>query len=160
MPFDSQEQRRIMGRFATGITVATTRVGDEFFGMTANAVTSLSLDPPLVLLCVDKRAQFLTALKESNSFALSILGEEHEHHSRRFAQKGPKEFTDWNSATSVTGAPILPEALAAGEGRCYRAFADAEDGAACALAADVKARIAVASDDEGSDILGLFDKPP
>ena len=112
MPFDSQQQRRIMGRFATGITVATTRVGDELFGMTANAVTSLSLDPPLVLLCVDKRAQFLTALKASNSFALSILGEEHEHHSRRFAQKGPKEFTDWNSVTSVTGAPILSEALA------------------------------------------------
>jgi len=112
VPFDSQQQRRIMGRFATGITVATTRVGDELFGMTANAVTSLSLDPPLVLLCVDKRAQFLTALKESKSFALSILGEEHEHHSRRFAQKGPKEFTDWNSAISVTGAPILSGALA------------------------------------------------
>ena len=112
MPFDSQQQRRIMGRFATGITVATTRVGNELFGMTANAVTSLSLDPPLVLLCVDKRAQFLTALKESNTFALSILGEEHEHHSRRFAQKGPKEFTDWNSDITVTGAPILSEALA------------------------------------------------
>jgi flavin reductase (DIM6/NTAB) family NADH-FMN oxidoreductase RutF len=112
VPFDSQQQRRIMGRFATGITVATTRVGNELFGMTANAVTSLSLDPPLVLLCVDKRAQFLTALKESNTFALSILGEEHEHHSRRFAQKGPKEFTDWGSVTSVTGAPILSGALA------------------------------------------------
>ena len=112
MPFDSQQQRRILGRFATGISVATTRVGDELFGMTANAVTSLSLDPPLVLLCVDKYAQFLTAIKQSKVFALSILGEEHEHHSRRFAQKGPKEFTDWNSVTSTTGSPILSEALA------------------------------------------------
>jgi flavin reductase (DIM6/NTAB) family NADH-FMN oxidoreductase RutF len=112
VPFDPQQQRRIWGRFATGITVATTRVGDELFGMTANAVTSLSLDPPLVLLCVDKRAQFLTALKESTTYALNILAEEHEHHSRRFAQKGPKVFTDWNAGASVTGAPILQDALA------------------------------------------------
>jgi flavin reductase (DIM6/NTAB) family NADH-FMN oxidoreductase RutF len=80
--------------------------------MTANAVTSLSLDPPLVILCVDKRAQFLTALKESKSYALNILAEEHEHHSRRFAQKGPKEFTDWTASASITGAPILQDALA------------------------------------------------
>jgi flavin reductase (DIM6/NTAB) family NADH-FMN oxidoreductase RutF len=112
VPFDSQQQRRILGRFATGITIATTRVGEQLFGMTANAVTSLSLDPPLVLLCVDRRAQFLTAITESKIFALSILGEEHEHHSRRFAQKGLKEFTDWNVVASVTGSPILPEALA------------------------------------------------
>jgi flavin reductase (DIM6/NTAB) family NADH-FMN oxidoreductase RutF len=112
VPFDSQQQRRILGRFATGITVATTRVGDELFGMTANAVTSLSLDPPLVLLCVDKRAGFLTPLKVSKIFALNILGEEHEHHSRHFAQKGPKAFTAWNADASVTGAPILQDALA------------------------------------------------
>ena len=112
MGFDSQLQRRIMGRFATGITVATTRVGEQLLGMTANAVTSLSLDPPLVLLCVDKRAQFLEALKESGFFALSILTEEHEAISRRFAQKGPKDFDDLRPVTAVTGAPILPEALA------------------------------------------------
>jgi flavin reductase (DIM6/NTAB) family NADH-FMN oxidoreductase RutF len=100
-----------MGRFATGVTVATTRVGDELFGMTANAVTSLSLDPPLVLLCVDKGAQFLTALKESGFFALSILAESHVAISRRFAQKGPKEFSDLRPITAVTGAPILPDAL-------------------------------------------------
>ena len=101
-----------MGRFATGITVATTRVGEQLFGMTANAVTSLSLDPPLILLCVDKRAQFLAALKESAIFALSILTEEHEAISRRFAQKGPKDFSDLHPITAITGAPILPDALA------------------------------------------------
>jgi flavin reductase (DIM6/NTAB) family NADH-FMN oxidoreductase RutF len=112
VPLDSLLQRRILGRFATGITVATTRIGDELHGMTANAVTSLSLDPPLVLLCVDKRAGFLIPLKESKIFALNILGEEHEHHSRHFAQKGPKAFTDWNAAVGATGAPILKDALA------------------------------------------------
>ena len=111
MPFDSLLQRRILGRFATGITVATTRVGDELFGMTANAVTSLSLDPPLVELCVDKRAQFLAALKESGFFALNILTEAQEALSRRFAQRGPKEFTDIAWTTAATGAPIFTEAL-------------------------------------------------
>jgi flavin reductase (DIM6/NTAB) family NADH-FMN oxidoreductase RutF len=109
--FDSLLQRRIMGRFATGITVATTRVGAELFGMTANAVTSLSLDPPLVLLCVEKRAQFLAALKESGCYALSILNEEQEAVSRRFAQKGPKDFSDLHTTTAVTGSPILGDAL-------------------------------------------------
>ena len=111
MPIDSQLQRRIMGRFATGVTVATTRVGDELFGMTANAVTSLSLDPPLVLLCVDKKAQFLEALKESRIFALNILSEEHEQHSRRFAQRGPKEFSDLKPTAAETGAPIFADVL-------------------------------------------------
>jgi flavin reductase (DIM6/NTAB) family NADH-FMN oxidoreductase RutF len=111
MGFDSQEQRRIMGRFATGVTVVTTRVGDELSGMTANAITSLSLDPPLVLICVDKRAAFLTALKASGFFAMNILGEEHEALSRRFAQRGPKEFGDIATLTAITGAPIFAEAL-------------------------------------------------
>ena len=54
MPFDSAMQRKIMGHFATGITVITTRVGEEHFGMTANAVASLSLEPPLVVVCFDR----------------------------------------------------------------------------------------------------------
>lgn len=111
VPFDSLLQRRILGRFVTGVTVATTRVGDELFGMTANAVTSLSLDPPLVELCVDKRAQFLAALTESRFFALNILTEAQEVLSRRFAQRGPKEFADIPMTTAATGAPIFTEAL-------------------------------------------------
>jgi flavin reductase (DIM6/NTAB) family NADH-FMN oxidoreductase RutF len=110
LAFDSQEQRRIMGHFAAGITVATTRLGDQLFGMTANAVTSLSLEPPLVLICVDKRAAFLPPLRESGVFALNILSEEHEVLSRRFAQRGPKEFSDIAMSTAATGAPIFAEA--------------------------------------------------
>jgi flavin reductase (DIM6/NTAB) family NADH-FMN oxidoreductase RutF len=101
-----------MGRFATGVTVVTTRVGDELAGMTANAVASLSLKPPLVLVCVDKRAAFLSALKDSRAFAVNILTEEQKALSHRFAQKGPKEFTDIPLTTAVTGSPIFAEALA------------------------------------------------
>jgi flavin reductase (DIM6/NTAB) family NADH-FMN oxidoreductase RutF len=111
MPFDSQLQRKIMGRFATGVTVVTTRVGDELTGMTANAVTSLSLDPPLVLVAVDKRAQFLKSLLDSRFFAINILTEDQELLSRRFALRGPKEFGDLKLTTAVTGAPIFVDAL-------------------------------------------------
>jgi flavin reductase (DIM6/NTAB) family NADH-FMN oxidoreductase RutF len=109
---DSQLQRRIFGQFATGVTVITTKCGDQFHGMTANAVTSLSLDPALVLVAVDKRAGMHTALRESQFFALNILSDAQENLSRRFAMTGPKEFGDILTSTAETGALIFVEALA------------------------------------------------
>lgn len=110
--FDSQLQRRIMGHFATGVTVVTTRRGDDLYGMTANAFCSLSLDPPLVLVCVDKRAQMHEHLQESRFFAVNMLTEEQEALSRRFAMRGPKEWSDLAISTKVTGAPIFDGVLA------------------------------------------------
>jgi flavin reductase (DIM6/NTAB) family NADH-FMN oxidoreductase RutF len=110
--FDSQLQRRIFGRFATGVTVVTTKRGEQPHGMTANAVASLSLDPPLVLVAVDRRAGMHGALHEGQCFAVNILAAHHEHLSRRFATSGPKEFDDLNVTTAVTGAPIFADALA------------------------------------------------
>lgn len=110
--FDNQLQRQIMGHFATGVTVVTTRRGDELYGMTANAVCSLSLDPPLVLVCVDKRAQMHEHLQESRFFAVNMLTQEQEALSRRFAMRGPKEWSDLATFTKVTGAPIFDGALA------------------------------------------------
>ena len=110
--FDSQLQRRIMGHFATGVTVVTTRRGDELYGMTANAVCSLSLDPPLVLVCVDKRAQMHEHLQESRFFAVNMLSEEQEPLSRRFAMRGPKEWGDLAISAKVTGAPVFDGGLA------------------------------------------------
>lgn len=100
-----------MGHFATGVTVVTTRTGDALWGMTASAVTSLSLDPPLVLVAVENRAQIHARLKEAGCFALNILSEAQEHLSRRFATPGPKEFSDLVLRPGVTGAPIFEEAL-------------------------------------------------
>ena len=112
MAFDPQAQRRIFGRFATGVTVVTTRKSDGFHGMTANAVTSLSLDPPLVLVAVDRRALMHAALHEGQCFAVNVLTEEQEALSRRFATAGPKEFGDLNWTAAVTGAPVLADVLA------------------------------------------------
>jgi flavin reductase (DIM6/NTAB) family NADH-FMN oxidoreductase RutF len=112
MPFDSKKQRQIMGHFATGVTVVTTDGEAGSHGLTANAVASLSLDPPLVLVAVDKRAATLEYLKTNRCFAVNILRQDHEEVSRKFATPGPKDFSDLSVTTAVTGAPILVESLA------------------------------------------------
>ena len=107
MPIDPKLQRTIMGRFATGVTVVTMKAGETLWGMTANAVTSLSLDPPLVLVCVDKKTQTHGYLSEAGAFAMNILAEDQEEISNRFATPGPKEFSDLDYAEGETGAPVL-----------------------------------------------------
>jgi flavin reductase (DIM6/NTAB) family NADH-FMN oxidoreductase RutF len=112
MAFDSLAQRRIMGHFATGVTVVTAYLNGEIYGMTANAVSSLSLDPPLLLVAVDKKAAMHASLTASRCFAVNILTAEQEHLSRRFAMRGPKEVSDLTWIKAETGAPILADSLA------------------------------------------------
>ena len=111
MAFDSSEQRRIMGKFATGVTVVSTVVDGETWGMTANAVTSLSLDPPLILVAIVKDSQSHQNIQRSRIFAVSILTTEQEAISTRFASPGPKDFSGLQTITAETGAPILEDAL-------------------------------------------------
>lgn len=101
-----------MGHFATGVTVVTSWHENKPQGMTANAVASLSLDPPLVLVSVDVHAQMNTCLKESDCFAVNILTEEQEALSVRFAKHGPKDFSGIDYRTEATGSPVLEQALA------------------------------------------------
>jgi flavin reductase len=112
MGFDSAKQRKIMGQFATGVTVVTTGGEAGVHGLTANAVASLSLDPPLVLVAVDKRAMTLDYLKRNRCFAINILRHDQEAISRRFAKPGPKDFSDLGTKTAKTTAPVLAECLA------------------------------------------------
>jgi flavin reductase (DIM6/NTAB) family NADH-FMN oxidoreductase RutF len=112
MAFDSQKQRKIMGHFATGVTVVTTDGAAGSHGMTANAVASLSLDPPLVLVAVDKRAALLVYLLKNRCFAVNILRLDQEDLSRRFAIPGPKDFSDLNIIRAGTGSPVLVDGLA------------------------------------------------
>lgn len=111
MGFDSALQRKIMGRFATGVTVASTVVDGATWGMTANAVTSLSLQPPLVLMAVVRESQSRDMFAQGGCFALNILSAEQEVISNRFAFAGPKDFSGLETITAVTGAPILPDAI-------------------------------------------------
>ena len=112
MTFDSLVQRKIMGRFATGVTLITTRSGEVVWGMTANAVTSLSLHPPLILIVVDQRNTIYDHLKQAGCFAVNVLTADQEATSRRFAAPGPKDFAGLGLTVAQTGAPILVNALA------------------------------------------------
>jgi flavin reductase (DIM6/NTAB) family NADH-FMN oxidoreductase RutF len=112
MTFDPVLQRKIMGQFATGVTVVTTGGEAGSHGLTANAVASLSLDPPLVLVAVGRRAHSLQYLKTNRCFAVNILRLEQEDLSRRFAAPGPKDFQGLTVRTVATEAPILADCLA------------------------------------------------
>ena len=93
MAIDGATQRRILGHFATGVTVITTgAAGGSEWGMTANSITSLSLDPPLVLFAIDRSNQMLRQLAATPAFAINILRADQEALSRRFAMPGPKDL--------------------------------------------------------------------
>ena len=112
MAFDPMLQRQIMGRFATGVTVVTTRYGEQISGMTANAVMSLSLDPPLIVVSVDRQSNMHGHLTQGQCYAINVLKHDQEELSRRFAKPGPKDFSDLKLTVAETGAPIFADALA------------------------------------------------
>jgi len=83
---DPPQFRQLLGRFATGVTILTTRSGaGETLGMTASSIASVSLDPPLVLVSVDKNNDMHGAMERATHFVLNILAAEQEALSRRFA---------------------------------------------------------------------------
>jgi len=113
MAFDARELRRAMGLFCTGVTIITTRDdAGRPFGLTANAVTSVSLVPPLVLACVDRKAESHVHFFTSKVFVVNILSEEQEHLSRRFAVSGGEKFTDVSCHPGRLGALVLDGTLA------------------------------------------------
>jgi flavin reductase (DIM6/NTAB) family NADH-FMN oxidoreductase RutF len=109
---DIKELRRVMGHFATGVTVVTTKDGtDAPFGLTVNAFASLSLDPPLVLVCVDKGAQCYSCFVESKIFAVNVLSDGQEEISRRFATRGVQKFDGIAWRRSESGLALLDGAI-------------------------------------------------
>lgn len=117
------EFRKVVGNFATGVTVVTTRDEKGPKGFTANAVTSLSLDPPSILVCVDKSCDTYPMLQEEGAaFVINILSEEQEALSRRFASKGENKFDGVGYYEASTGAPIIADVLAFIECRAVNRF--------------------------------------
>src|SRR5688572_15184281 len=93
MSVDEIEFRRALGQFATGITVVTTKGADARpQGLTVNAFSSVSLKPPLLLICIDRRSEVNAALAQSRQFNVSVLADTQEAFSRRFAGGGPMKF--------------------------------------------------------------------
>jgi flavin reductase (DIM6/NTAB) family NADH-FMN oxidoreductase RutF len=113
---DPRQLRTMFAGFATGVTVVTVG-GDSPHGMTANAFASVSLDPPLVLVCIDHDARMHQALRRADAFAISVLAEHQEQVARHFASRhrphGRAQFAavDW-SPGNRTGAPLIDGALA------------------------------------------------
>lgn len=109
-PIEPGRFRRVMGLFATGVTVLAAQHGEDVHAMTANAVTSVSLDPLLVLACIGKQARMMRVIEQAAGFSINILSEDQEVLSRYFAgawkQTTPPEFrfVPWQGGPRLIGA--------------------------------------------------------
>lgn len=121
MALESQDFRNAMANFPSGVTVVTT-VDDEGvpWGFTASAFSSLSLDPPLILICLEKKAESHSAFHEAQHFAVSILSEGQGDEAMRFARRGTNKFEGFeHQPGKETGLPLVPNATAHLECRMY-----------------------------------------
>jgi 3-hydroxy-9,10-secoandrosta-1,3,5(10)-triene-9,17-dione monooxygenase reductase component len=110
---DRQRYRAVIGHFTTGVAVVTAQSADGAVGMTTNALTSLSLDPLLLLVCFDHEARTLPVVREGRRFAVNILRAGQEGLAGQFASKLPldRKFVDVEHSLEQ-GAPVLADALA------------------------------------------------
>lgn len=109
----SSHLRDVLGHFATGVAIVTTTTPSGPAGLTVNSLTSVSLDPPLVLFCARRGSVTAAAIAQSRVFAANILGRDQEWLSRRFCgDHSTDRFASLAVRPGRTGSPILPEALA------------------------------------------------
>lgn len=120
MTLDPSIFRAALGRLASGITVITVHDAEgRDHGMTASAVTSLSLSPSLLLVCVDNAASLAPSMAAATHFGVNILAEEQEPISRRFAEREQDRFEGLAYARGVGGVPLLADSLAQLECRVF-----------------------------------------
>lgn len=123
MALDAREIRNVLGHFATGVTVITTSdITGKPFGLTVNSFTSLSLNPPLVVVCVDKTVDCYSCFDESKVFAVNILSEDQEELSRRFATKGIEKFAGIQWRMGEHGLPLLDGVIGTIECKVTRSY--------------------------------------
>lgn len=110
---DSETFRRLLSRFASGIAIITARDGDRDVGMTVSAFCSVSLSPPLVLVCVDRQASMHALLLCHPKLGISIVATEHEAHSRRFADRNEtRRFEGLAFTRGESDVMLLDDAMA------------------------------------------------
>jgi flavin reductase (DIM6/NTAB) family NADH-FMN oxidoreductase RutF len=109
---DSERYRHVIGHFATGVTVITSHHAGTDFGATASAVTSLSLEPPSLLVCLNRSTSTESAIRESKSFVVNILRADQGELARRFATKQADKFAGLSLKRTGRGDPALPGTLA------------------------------------------------
>jgi len=114
---DPTRFRSALRRFASGVTVVTVEHDGELHGMTASSFASVSLDPPLILVCLDRASRTRALILEKGSFAVNILGGDQEEVSRSFSRRGTKPFDRLPHHIGDGGDPVLDGAIASIECR-------------------------------------------
>jgi flavin reductase (DIM6/NTAB) family NADH-FMN oxidoreductase RutF len=127
MAIDKEQFRRVLSHFAAGVTVVTTiDAAKRPFGLTATAFTSVSLVPPLVLVCVDKQAETYPQFEPAGVFAVNFLSLEQQDLSQHFAKHGGEKFSELRWRPGVLGAPLLEGSIGHVECRIHHWY-DAGD---------------------------------
>jgi len=112
MPVSKKLFRKVLGHFATGVTVVTMRQRSGMpWGFTVNSFTSVSLEPPLVLICVGQGSESFQAMRKAKYFAVNFLTEKQEELSRRFASKSPDRFSNISYSDGAHGSPLIAGCL-------------------------------------------------
>jgi len=109
---DPLKFRHVMGHFPTGVSVITTAFEGERHGMTANSITSVSLEPMMILACLVRGSRTALAIEQAGRFAVNILAEDQEELSRRFARPGEDHFDGLDVQGGPGGIPLIPGCIA------------------------------------------------
>jgi flavin reductase (DIM6/NTAB) family NADH-FMN oxidoreductase RutF len=110
---DAKTFKRVLASWASGVAIVTARHGERVHGMTVSAFCSVSLDPPLVLVCLDKTSNTLKLVEAGNVFSVNVLAQGQEELSNRFASKAHEErrFEGLDCEHGVNGCPHIPGAV-------------------------------------------------
>ncbi len=119
MSFDTRAYRDALGCFPTGIAVVTCCGPASHMGITVNSFTSVSLDPPLLLWCLDKKSDRYTAFTTAPAYTISLLGTKHRDVSARLAKRGEHSLEGVELVQTELGPPALADSLAAFECRAH-----------------------------------------
>ncbi len=167
MTIEKEFFRQVMGQFATGVTVVATATDAGLSGLTVNSFTSVSLDPPLVLVCIDLTSHTLPFLRASGYFAVSFLTNEQEALSRCFATTSTERYDRFCHApyhVAATGSPILDGSLAFVDARIVAEYPGGDHaifvGQVEAMGTDGKAQFLNAGGKERSTLTGWSEEEP
>jgi flavin reductase (DIM6/NTAB) family NADH-FMN oxidoreductase RutF len=111
MPVDDAQFKLAMSHFASGVTVVTTEQEGTVYGMTVAAFSSLSLHPPLVLICIEKSVRTHEAIAAAGKFGVSILSQSQSDVSNRFASRGEDKFSGIATHRGTSGVPLIDGAI-------------------------------------------------
>jgi flavin reductase (DIM6/NTAB) family NADH-FMN oxidoreductase RutF len=112
MAVGTDEFKDALSKFASGVTIVTVAKDGDMHGMTASSFASVSLLPPLVLVCLERTSRTRSLVLSSGAFAVNVLADHQEPISRTFSGQGPKTFDSLPHKSGRSGAPLLSEAIA------------------------------------------------